>query len=66
MGSFQQTVAEFATGIVSSSSEEKPAEAPKTINDDPTDDPNYIPDSQEDKDDEFDDEELLYDEDEVI
>ena len=58
-------VAEFATGLVSSSTEEKPSD---TADDDPTDDPDYVPDSQESKDDEFDDDEevLLCDEDEVI
>ena len=45
-------VAEFATGLVSSSTEEKPSD---TADDDPTDNPDYVPDSQEDKDDEFDD-----------
>ena len=58
-------VAEFATGLVSSSTEEKPSD---TADDDPTDNPDYVPDSQEDKDDKFndDDEVLLSDEDEVI
>ena len=59
-------VAEFASGIVSSSTEEKPSQTLKTINDNPTDDPDYVPNSQEDQDNEFDDETLLCDEDEVV
>ena len=55
--------AEFASGIVTSSSMEKPIETPETKGEDSTDDPDYIPDSQED---EFDDEDLLCDEDEAI
>ena len=36
-------VAEFATGLVSSSTEEKPSD---TADDDPTDNPDYVPDSR--------------------
>ena len=57
------SIADFATGIVSSSSKEKPTETPKNVDDELIDDPDYVPDSQEDK---FDDEELLCDEDEAI
>ena len=52
--------AEFTSGIVTSSSIEKPTE---TKGESLTDDPDYIPDSQED---EFDSEDLLCDEDEAI
>ena len=57
-------MAEFATGLVSSSTKEKPSDTA----DDSTDNPDYVPDSQESKDDKFDDDEevLLCDEDEVI
>ena len=54
---------EFASGIVTSSSMEKPTKTPETKGEDLTDDPDYIPDSQED---EFDDEDLLCDEDKAI
>ena len=57
--------AEFASGIVTSSSMDKPSKTPETKGEggDSTDDPDYIPDSQED---EFDDKELLCDEDKAI
>ena len=57
--------AEFASGVVTSSSMDKPSETPKTKGEggDSTDDPDYIPDSQEE---EFDDKELLCDKDEAI
>ena len=55
--------AEFASGIVTSSSMEKPSETPETKDEDLTDDPNFIPDSQED---EFNEEDLMCDEDEAI
>ena len=54
---------EFASGIVTFFSMEKPTETPETKGEDSTDDPDYIADSQED---EFDDEDLLCDEDEAI
>ena len=55
--------AEFASGIVTSSSMDKPNKTPETKGEDLTDNPDYIPDSQED---EFDDEDLLCDEEEAI
>ena len=51
-------VAEFASGIVTSSSMEKPTETPETKGEDLTHNPDYIPDSQEDK---FGDQDLLCD-----
>ena len=59
-------IAKFTATIVTSTSEEKPAEAPKSKeNDDELpDDPDYIPDFQEgEESDNFDDDELLCDED---
>ena len=59
-------IAKFAAAIVTSTSEEKPAEAPKSKDNDDElpDDPDYIPDFQEgDESDASDDDELLCDED---
>ena len=59
-------IAQFAAARVTSTSKEKPAETPKSKdnNDELPDDPDYIPDFQEgDESDTSDDDELLCDED---